>query len=131
MGFCSLLNMPKKKIWTIVFGSIITETAFEILFSVFSFSTFWATFIAALMCEIYSEAMARVTKSPAIIILLPSTIPLLPGGFLFYTMNGILSKNTKEIIYYGTQTIYVAFALAMSSIVALIMLNTIRRFTRK
>lgn len=128
LGFCAILNMPKDKIWAVIIGSAISASIYEILEPIID--TFFATFIAALAIEIFSEIMARITKTPAIVILLPSTIPLLPGGFLFYTMNNIISKNIKQAIYFSQKTIYVAFALAMSSVVMLICLSLIRRFTR-
>lgn len=108
-------------------GSFISASLFETS----PLSTFWATLIAGTSVEIYSEIMARLFKTPAIIILLPSTIPLLPGSFLFYTMNSVITGDFEEAIKNGTQVIYVAFALAMSSVITLIGMEIIRQFTRK
>lgn len=131
LGFCVLLNMPKNKIWLATLGAIISSSIFEILDAKTNISIFWSTLISIITLEIYSEIMARIVKIPATAILLPSTIPLLPGGFLFYTMNSVVSAKTKDAIYYAKQTILVAFALAMGSVVVLIGLNIIRQFTKR
>lgn len=131
LGFCVLLNMPKNKIWLATFGAIISSSIFEILDAKTNINIFWSTLISIITLEIYSEIMARIVKIPATAILLPSTIPLLPGGFLFYTMNSVVSGKTKDAIYYAKQTILVAFALAMGSVVVLIGLNIIRQFTKR
>lgn len=131
LGFCVLLNMPKNKIWLATLGAIISSSIFEILDAKTNINIFWSTLISIITLEIYSEIMARIVKIPATAILLPSTIPLLPGGFLFYTMNSVVSGKTKDAIYYAKQTILVAFALAMGSVVVLIGLNIIRQFTKR
>lgn len=127
LGFCAILNLPKDKIWIVLIGSLISSTIYETS----TLSTFWATLLAATSVEIYSEIMARFFKTPAIVILLPSTIPLLPGSFLFHTMNAIISRDFNSAIKNGAEVVYVAFALAMSSVITLIGLEVIRRFTRK
>ena len=43
-------------------------------------------FVVAILITIYSEIWARVLKTPATTILMPTVIPLIPGGSLYYAI---------------------------------------------
>lgn len=65
-------------------------------------------------------------KTPAIIILLPSTIPLLPGGALFRAMYSLLNEEYDSFIMYTKETLITAFAISMGAITMYIILNIVR-----
>lgn len=55
-------------------------------------------FIAAVVVSIYSEIMARITKTPVTVYLVIVILPLVPGGMLYYTMDAFISGNSEEFM---------------------------------
>ena len=54
--------------------------------------------MVAILITIYSEIWARVLKTPATTILMPTVIPLIPGGSLYYAMDAALRHDAPEFI---------------------------------
>lgn len=127
IGFSVILNVPRNKAAFVVAGGLLSSVTFELLFSYTSFGVFWSTLIAVVFVEIYSEIMARVLKTPATVILIPSTVPLLPGGYLYYAMSYLISGESEKFFLNAKYALLVAFAIAMGSVIILINLNVIRR----
>jgi len=81
---------------TVVFlssvGGVLTYTAEYILLQK-SENIFLVYFLSAGVTCIYSEIMARVSKTPVTVIMLPGIIPLVPGSLIYYSMRGLLENN--------------------------------------
>ena len=127
IGFSVILNVPRNKAVFVIAGGFLSSVTFELLFSHTNFGVFWSTLIAVVFVEIYSEIMARVLKTPATVILIPSTVPLLPGGYLYYAMSYLISGESEKFFLNAKYALLVAFAIAMGSVIILINLNVIRR----
>lgn len=127
LGFCAILNVPKRKIIWVGIGAAISASIYEILYSFESFGAFTATMIAALAIGIYSEIIARVIKTPSTVILLPSTIPLLPGGTLYYAMSYLVASDYENFMHYAIETINTACGIAVGAIVTSIAVKLILR----
>jgi len=80
-------------------------------------------FLAAIISSIYSEAMARIRKCPAIAYLVVSIFPLLPGAGIYYTTSAIVRGDMVSFASKGTNTIAIAGILA----VGVLMVSTIVR----
>ncbi len=74
-------------------------------------------FIASALTTVYSEIMARVQKTPTTTYLVPSIIPLIPGGHLYYTMNFAIRGDWEQFSERGLFTLKLALALAAGIIV--------------
>lgn len=70
-------------------------------------------FIAAAFIAAFSEIMARITKTPAVVFLLPALFPLVPGGTIYYTMETCLTGTTEEFLAMLTYTFEVAGCIAL------------------
>ena len=68
--------------------------------------------MVAILITIYSEIWARVLKTPATTILMPTVIPLIPGGSLYYAMDAALRHDAPEFILKAQKAIGLAVALA-------------------
>ena len=73
-------------------------------------------FCAAAAITVYGEILARVEKTPTTTFLVPSVIPLIPGGSLYYTMNYALNKQWAEFSHQVVHTLQLALALAVGII---------------
>ena len=51
---------------------------------------FLAAFAASALATVFAELCARTRRAPAPVFLVPGTIPIVPGGDLYYTMRYLL-----------------------------------------
>ena len=68
--------------------------------------------MVAILITIYSEIWARVLKISATTILMPTVIPLIPGGSLYYAMDAALRHDMPQFIVKWQAAIGLAIALA-------------------
>ncbi len=74
-------------------------------------------FLASALTPVYSGIIARVQKTPTTAYLIPSIIPLIPGGHLYYTMNFAIRGDWDHFSERGLFTLKLALALAAGIIV--------------
>ena len=67
-------------------------------------------FTASVFVAVYAEIMARVNRAPATIFLTAAAVPLIPGGSLYYTMEGLVNQDNAMFVQNGVATITVALA---------------------
>jgi uncharacterized membrane protein YjjB (DUF3815 family) len=80
---------------------------------------FWGTLFAAL----YSEAMARIRKYPAISYLVVSIFPLIPGAGVYYTMTHALNGDMTR---FGSQGMHTAAIAGIMAVAILLASTTVR-----
>ena len=123
-GFSVLLKVSKQKlIYTVLGGAISASLSYFLLQK--GYGIFTATFFAMVAICIYSELLARIIKAPANIILLPSTIPLLPGGSLYYTVSYLLHSDKESFLIYAIETILTGAGIALGAIFISILITFI------
>ncbi|MCC8126411.1 MAG: threonine/serine exporter family protein [Clostridiales bacterium] len=74
---------------------------------------FFANLAAATFCSLYAHLAARIVKAPTTCLLTPATVPMIPGGSLYYTMSYALSGNIPEFKIYMITTAETIFAIAI------------------
>ena len=62
----------------------------------------WDFSVVAILITIYSEIWARILKTPATTVLMPTVIPLIPGGSLYYAMDAALRRDMPQFIVKGS-----------------------------
>lgn len=110
IGFAIFFNIEKSKIPAIAVGGFASWAIYLLCFEKTN-SIFISCFISAIIICIYSEIMARVMKTPANILLIPSIIPLLPGGSFYYTMNAALNMDIVTFKLKGLETVVTTFGI--------------------
>ena len=80
-------------------------------------------FVVAILITIYSEIWARVLKTPATTILMPTVIPLIPGGSLYYAMDAALRHDAPEFILKAQK----AIGLAVALVAGIMIVTSLRR----
>ncbi len=68
---------------------------------------------AAMAATLYSEILARVMKMPVTVLLVPSIIPLIPGGSLYYTMAHAIAGDMASFSSRGAYTLSIAGMIAL------------------
>lgn len=86
-------------------------------------SVFTIYFIGAAFVTLFSEVMARVTKAPATIYLVPGLLPMVPGGSLYYTTYALVTGDESGAAYYGTRTALAAIGIAFGLVVVSVIMH--------
>ncbi len=74
---------------------------------------FASALIATVFCTLYAEILAKLQKTPATVLLIPSVIPLIPGSALYYTMSSLVQRDLTQAWYFARLTIQYALAIAI------------------
>ncbi len=74
---------------------------------------FIASFVATICCTLLAEIVAKLQKTPATVLLIPSVIPLIPGGSLYYTMSELVQRDYDAFWHYARLTIQYALSIAL------------------
>ncbi len=129
LGFAMVFNVRRKNLFPVALGGLIVCLFYQIPFHLFDAGIFLSSLVAGAVCQIYSEFLARLLKSPATVFYITSLIPLIPGGSLYRTMEAVVEKNLSLFYKFGLQTLYTTLGLAIgiSVITALLYLfRTVR-----
>ena len=111
-GFCLLYNIKKDKLIFGCIGGLISIVVYCICTEL-GFPVLIQNMIPAIAATLYAELIARVVKAPSTVFLIPSVIPLTPGGSLYYTMSAIVDGDVKEAEYMGQNTLMIALGIAV------------------
>lgn len=124
IGFAIFFNIEKSKIPAIAVGGFASWAIYLLCFEKTN-SIFISCLISAIIICIYSEVMARVMKTPANILLIPSIIPLLPGGSFYYTMNAALNMDIDTFKLKGLETVVTTFGITTGIILGVFIFTEI------
>ena len=123
LGFGVLFHIRGSRLVIATVGGLMSWTVFLVLAPLFP-SEAVRYFYAAAAVTVYAEVFARVVKTPTTTFLVPSLIPLIPGGSLYYTMNYALNEQWIAFAAKAFYTLQLAVALALG-IIAVTTLNRI------
>ena len=124
LGFSILFHIKGQRLLIASLGGLISWTVFLALEALFPGESF-RYFLASATVTIYAEVFARVIKTPTTTFLVPSLIPLIPGGSLYYTMNYALNEQWGSFAAKALYTLELAAALALG----IIAVTTLTRMT--
>ena len=133
LGFSILLKVSKQKLIFTVIGGTISAVIYYFM-TANGYDTFKSTLFAMIAICVYSEVLARITKTPANVILIPSTIPLLPGGFLYYSLSYLIHADRENFYFYTKETVFVGMGIALGAVIVSIIvtfINTAQKQLKK
>ena len=122
LGFSTLFHIKGRRLIIASLGGLISWTVFLLLEGVLP-SESVRYFLASAAVTVYAEVFARVIKTPTTTFLVPSLIPLIPGGALYYTMNYAVRGEMESFANQGMHTIAIAGIMA----VGIILVSTVFR----
>jgi len=133
LGFALLFHVRGKKL---LFGSLGGLLAWGIYLwmGCFTSQDVVRYFVASVALTVYAETMARVVKCPATLFLVTASIPLIPGGSLYRTMQYFLQSDLDAFSSQGLTTVALAVAIAVGMLfptAVFRLLSKIRRQERR
>ena len=111
LGFAIIYNIRGRRAWIPAIGGAVFWAVY-LVFLHFVNNEYLGFFVVAILITIYSEIWARILKTPATTVLMPTVIPLIPGGSLYYAMDAALRRDMPQFIVKGQAAIGLAIALA-------------------
>ena len=69
-------------------------------------------FVASVVLTVYAETLARLVKCPATLFIVTASIPLIPGGSLYRTMQYIMMNDLEAFSLQALTTVLLAVAIA-------------------
>ena len=130
LGFNLMFKVNLRHIPVATLGGIIS-TGIYVFFDALGANVFVSNFIAMLIAAMISEIFARIFRAPAAVFLLPCTIPLVPGGSLYYTMSNLMFENYDAMLNYGKSTLLTGLGIAAGMITASVIWNTLSHVVLK
>lgn len=113
--YAVLMRVKHRHLPAIGIGAGMTYLLFALMDHV-GMSLILSNALAALAATIYGEIMARVQKAPVSIYSIPSIIPLVPGGSLYYTMAALMNGDNAEFMHRGSDTLMISLGIAIGII---------------
>ena len=111
LGFSIIYNIRGLRIWIPAIGGAVFWAVY-LIFLHFINNEFLGFFFVAILITIYSEIWARILKTPSTVILMPTVIPLIPGGSLYYAMDAALRHDMPHFFLKAQAAVGLAVALA-------------------
>lgn len=108
--------MDRKLLWIALGGG--AGWVVYLLCTANGYSMFVGLFAASFFVAALSELLARVLKTPVILLLVPMLIPEIPGGDLYYTMQHLVQREYVEFGNFSNRVLIEAGAIALGIILA-------------
>lgn len=115
VGFAILFNVRKRQLLLLFLGGAL-DWAIYLLCVHNGYSDFLGLLFATMSAAFISEVLARVLHTPVLILLVPTLVPLIPGGALYRCMYALVQTNKEQFIAYGTSAVTSAGAIALGII---------------
>jgi uncharacterized membrane protein YjjB (DUF3815 family) len=123
LGFALLYNHKGLNIFLSAIGGGLTWGVYLICES-FTENLFFLNLTAAVFAAVYSEVMARIRKMPTTAFIMPSVIPLVPGGSLYYTLLHLINKDSASALISGTNTLLTAGGIAVGIVIVSVIMKS-------
>ena len=128
-GFAVLFGIKPKHVGFAAIGGAIATLVY-VLLDVAGVNLFVSNFFATLVCVIYANIFARLLKTPSLVFITASIIPLVPGGSLFYTMSNLIIGDSSLAKVYGLNTLQVALGIAGGIVIESLIVTVMEKFSR-
>ena len=122
LGFSLLFSVPRKRLVYATLSGTTSIVAYLVA-GMFFESELICNLIGMVAATTYVEIMARVTKCPVTLYLIPSTVPLIPGGGLYYTMYYIVDGNIPLATEKAKATLLAALGISMGILFVSLVFN--------
>lgn len=115
VGFSLVFNIHGHKLFITAAGGALTWGVY-LLIDGLGGNVFISCLAATCASMLFAEVMARVAKTPVIILLVPMLIPMIPGGDLYYMMANLVMDQPTLVRAYGQQLVMEIGAIAFGII---------------
>ena len=116
LAFAVTMKAPKSTLKYIAIGSLISASI-ERTLSLYT-NDFFSCLAAMIALNLFCETIARIIKEPTTVTLMPSTIPLLPGSAIYYTMFYAINGKKDLMIRSALSTLLAGLGIALGAVIS-------------
>jgi len=138
IGYAILFNAKANKLVSCLIGGLITSATYLLFMDIVvieSINPFFPVFLGVFLGASFSEIMARAIKAPAIVMMLPSIIVLVPGSSLFFMMSNLIIYDAEKFNYHSQNLVIASLAIALgiiaSQLFPIIIKHSLSRIKKK
>lgn len=128
IAFAIIMKVPQKSLLFVAIGAIISSAIERILVNYYG--DFAACLISMVCLSFYCEIIARLIETPTTVVLMPSTIPLLPGSSIYYAMFYAIQSNTKLFTQYAKATLFAGLGIALGAVISSTIIKVINSYRK-
>ena len=110
-GFAMYFGARKRFFFVCALGGLLSWGVYLLTDYLFH-SLFLSNFAGSAFAVLYAEILARCMKCTATMIVVPSVIPLSPGGMLYYTLDAAVHGDLAATRQIGGDTLISALAIS-------------------
>lgn len=130
VGFAIYFNAPGHSIVATGFSGAFSWIFYLIVSNWFN-SNIVGALIGAFTVGIFGEILAIKYKKPATVFITPGIVSLVPGAGMYYTMFYLAQEDLDQFASYGTETFFIAAAIAIGILVSSVLSRLIRKIFGK
>ena len=116
LGFAMLFHVKKERLLLASLGGLLAWGVYLLVGQV-SDQEVVRYFVASVVLTVYAETLARLVKCPATLFIVTASIPLIPGGSLYRTMQYFMMNDLEAFSLQALTTVLLAVAIAVGMLV--------------
>lgn len=128
-GFGFIFRVPRRTHLLCCLGTVLCWGVYLLCLPLLG-GGFASQAIAAVFGAAFAEVMARLTRTPATVFIMPTLIALVPGRGLYCTMEAMVRGSQREVLQWGADTAISALALAVGIVAVAALLSSFLTFRR-
>lgn len=121
LGFSIVFGIRKKYMLLIALNAGLSWAVYLAVNAVAG--DFAANILSAMFCSLMAAMLAPRLKVPTVVLQMPATVPMIPGGSLYYTMYSIFSNDMGNVRHYFLSTARAIFGMAIGFAVVNVLLK--------
>ena len=129
LGFAMLFHVRRQKLLLASLGGLLAWGVY-LLMGRATDQDVVRYFIASVALTVYAETLARLVKCPATLFIVTASIPLIPGGSLYQTMQYFMKNDLASFSGQALTTVLLAVAIAVGMLVPTAIFQLGRRVQR-
>lgn len=112
LGFALLFQVKRERLLLASLGGLLAWGVY-LLMGLVTDQDVVRYFVASVILTIYGEMLARVVKCPATLFIVTASIPLIPGGSLYRTMQFFMQNDLASFSAQALTTVLLAVSIAV------------------
>ncbi len=128
IGFCYMLDAPRKTIFPASVIGLISYLIYELMFVGLGQSMIFSYFFATVVITVICEMVARRMRMPTTAFLLSAMVPLAPGYSIYHAMLCLVQNNGAQAASSGLNALQAVGAMAIGAAVTSVCFRSISRF---
>lgn len=126
LGFALLFRVKRERLLLASLGGLLAWGVY-LLMGLATDQEVVRYFVASVALTVYAEILARLVRCPATLFIVTASIPLIPGGSLYQTMQYFMQNDLEAFSRQALTTVLLAVALAVGMLFPTAIFQLIRR----